>query len=66
MAGTELDKETSGERLQLRGVEGGTALVRKQGILMHHGDARTTLDVASFIRSERDARSRRIAGEDVE
>ncbi len=59
VAGTELEIETSGECLQLRRVEGGTALVSKKGILVHHGDARTALDVAAFIRSERDARSRR-------
>lgn len=66
VAGTELEIETSGECLQFRRVEGGTALVRKKGVLAHHGDSRATLDVASLIRSERDARSRRIAGEGVE
>ena len=66
VAGTELEIETSGECLQLRRVEGGTALVRKKGILVHHGDARTAVDVAAFIRSERDARSRWVAGEGVE
>ena len=63
VAGTELEIETSGECLQLRRVEGGTALVRKKGVLVHHGDARTAVDVAAFIRSERDTRSRRVAGE---
>ena len=63
VAGTELEIETSGQCLQLRRVEGGTALVRKKGILVHHGDARATLDVAAFIRSERDARSRRTVRE---
>ena len=66
VAGTELEIETSGECLQLRRIEGGTALVRKKGILVHHGDARAAVDVAAFIRSERDARSRRVAGEGVE
>ena len=62
VASTELEIETSGDCLQLRRVEGGTALVRKKGVLVHHGDARATLDVASFIRSERDARGRRPRG----
>ena len=65
VAGTELEIETSGDCLQLRRVEGGTALVRKNGILVHHADARAALDVAAFIRSERDARSRRKAREDI-
>lgn len=61
MAGTELKIETTGERLQVRMVGAETALVRKKEALVHHGDVRITLDVAAFIRSERDVRSRRIA-----
>ncbi len=63
VAGTELEIEASGECLHLRRVEGGTALVSKKGILVHHGDARAALDVAAFIRSERDARGRRTVRE---
>ncbi|MDE0350710.1 MAG: hypothetical protein OXM56_13505 [Gammaproteobacteria bacterium] len=29
------------------------ALVRKDGILVHHGASRSTLDVGDFIRTER-------------
>ena len=64
VAGTELEIETSGECLQLRRVEGGTALLSKKGILVHHGDARAGVDIAAFIRSERDARSHRTVRED--
>ena len=63
VAGTELEIETSGECLQLRRAEGGTALVSKKGILVHRGDARADVDIAAFIRSERDARSRRTVRE---
>ena len=60
VAGTELEIEANGECLQLRKVGAEPALVRKKGILVHHGDARVTLDVAAFIRAERESRSRRI------
>ena len=61
VAGTELEIEASGECLRLRKVGAGPALVRKKGILVHHGGGRATLDVAAFIRAERDSRSRRSA-----
>ena len=63
MAGTELEMETNGDSLQLRKVDAKPALVRKKGILVHHGDARSALDIVAFMRSERDSRSRRIARE---
>ena len=66
VAGTELEIETTGECLQLRKAGAGTALVRKKGILVHHGDARAAIDVAAFIRSERDTRSRRVEREGIE
>ena len=66
MAGTELEMETNGDSLQLRDVDAKPALVRKKGILVHHGDARATLDIVAFMRSERDSRSRRIAREGAE
>lgn len=37
------------------------ALVRKQGILIHHGSTRAALDIGEFVRAEREARSARIA-----
>ncbi len=63
VAGTELEMEVRGECLQLRKVGAAPALVRKKGILVHHGGARANLDVAAFIRAERDSRSRRILPE---
>ena len=65
-AGTELEMETNRDSLQLRKVDAKPALVSKKGILVHHGDARATLDIVAFMQSERDSRSRRIAGEDAE
>ena len=36
------------------------ALVRKEGILVHHGTSRTALDVGEFVRAERNSRHARI------
>ena len=35
--------------------------LRKKGFLVHHGTARSDIDIVEFIRAERDARSRHIA-----
>ncbi len=63
LAGTALEIDLDGECLQLRKVDSAPALVTKKGVLVHHGEARATVDVAAFIRGERDARSRRIIRE---
>ena len=65
-AGAELEMETNGDSLQLRKVDSTPALVRKKGILVHRGDARSALDIVAFMRSVRDSRSRRIAREGAE
>ena len=59
--GSELEIEAAGEgiRLQKAGVK--PALVRKHGILVHHGSARIALDVGQFLRDERAARASRAA-----
>ena len=51
------------ERAQERKVESAPALVTKKGILVHHGDRRAAVDIAEFIRSERDARGQRAVRE---
>ena len=59
VAGTELEIEATANGLNLRKIDAAPSLVRKKGILVHHGTTRSTLDIAEFIRAERDARSRR-------
>lgn len=59
VAGTELEIEATSNGLRLSKIGAAPSLVRKKGILVHHGTARTTLDITEFIRAERDARSRR-------
>ena len=63
VAGTELEIEATGEDLTLRKVGGAPSLIRKEGLLVHHGDQQATLEAAEFIPAERDARSLRIVKE---
>lgn len=53
VAGTELEIEVSGECLQLRKVGAEPALVRKKGILVHHGGGLANLARPSTWRSTR-------------
>ena len=53
--------EETPDRLKLRKVVSEPTLVRKKGFLVHHGTARSGIDIVEFIRAERDARSRHIA-----
>ena len=64
VAGTELEIEATAEGLTLRKVGGAPSLIRKKGLLVHHGAARTTMDVAEFIRAKRETRSRRKVAKD--
>ena len=66
VAGVQLEMEAGGDFLQLRRVDAEPALVRKKGILVHQGGTCPDLDVAGFIRAERDARSRRVLPEGPE
>ena len=61
IAGTELEIEATAEGLTLRKVCTTSPLVRKKGVLVHHGVTRATLDISEYIRAERDAHSRRTA-----
>ena len=58
--GTELEIDASGDGVTLRKVGAEPSLIRKKGILVHHGGARVAVDIVEFIRAEREARSRDI------
>lgn len=58
--GCELEIEAAAEGMTLRRVEAEPALVRKEGVLVHHGGTPTTLDIGDFVRAERNARHARI------
>ena len=49
--------------MRLRKVGTEPSLMRKQGILVHHGSSRVAVDMVEFIRAERAGRSRRIAAD---
>ena len=59
--GCELEIEAAGDGITLRRADAEPALVRKRGILVHHGTTKTSLDIGDFVRAERDARHSRIA-----
>ncbi len=59
--GCELEIEAGANGITLRRAEVEPALVRKQGILVHHGSTRASVDIGEFVRAERKARSARIA-----
>ena len=59
--GCDLEIEAVSDGIRLRRAAAEPALVRKQGILVHHGTTRTALDIGDFVRAERKARHARIA-----
>ncbi len=59
--GCELEIEAAANGIILRRADAEPALLRKQGILIHHGSARASVDIGEFVRAERMARSARIA-----
>ena len=59
--GCELEIEPGATGITLRRTDIEPALVRKQGILVHHGSTRAPVDIGEFVRAERKARGARIA-----
>lgn len=54
--GCELEIELVGDTITLRRAPTEPTLIRKCGILVHHGTTKTSLDIGDFIRAERNAR----------
>ena len=61
--GTQLEVEMEADGVRLRVPNGGSSLRRKQGIMVHHGSSVVHLDVAEFIRGQRDSRTLQLAAE---
>lgn len=59
--GCDLEIEPLGDGIRLRRAATEPALVRKKGILVHHGTTRNALDIGDFVRAERNARHARVA-----
>ncbi len=60
--GSTLEISVSGDSMTLRKPAASQALVRKDGTLVRHGPQCADLDIVEFIRSEREARHRHLAG----
>lgn len=58
--GCELEIEAGANGITLRRTDIEPALVRKQGLLVHHGSVRAPVDIGEFVRAERKARGARI------
>lgn len=59
--GCELVIEAAANAITLRRADDEPALIRKQGILVHHGTTRAPVDIGGFVRAERRVRSTRMA-----
>ena len=55
--GTVLDVEFDAGGLRLRVPTQGSALVRKDGFVLHHGSGPVDLNIVEFLRKERETRS---------
>jgi len=53
-SGTRLEIETDGNEIRLRVAGLEPSLLQKDAILIHHGSEKSTLDLAAFIRKERE------------
>lgn len=62
-AGTEVEIEAVGDAVVLRPAHAAAALRSKGGVLVHHGgrERPAEIDIAAFIRGDREARGRRLA-----
>ena len=60
VCGTELEVELEADGVRLRVVNGGASLRPKHGLLVHHGSSVVHLDVAEFIRGERESRAQQL------
>lgn len=58
--GSELEIEPTGDGVIIRPADRGPSLVSDDGVLVHHGPQGATLDIAAFVRQERESRSQRV------
>lgn len=52
--GSELEIDASGTEIRLRLAGSEPSLIRKSGVLVHHGAGKADVDIAAFIRAERE------------
>ena len=62
VAGTELEVDATSDCITLRKASSEPELVRKHGLLIHHGPHQVSLDTGEFVRAERQERLHRLGG----
>lgn len=60
--GSEIEIEPAGDGVMIRPAGRNPALVDRAGVLVHHGPRSVQVDVAAFVRQERESRARRGPG----
>ena len=58
--GSELEIEPMSDGVIIRQADRGPALVNHDGVLVHHGPQTTDLDIAAFMRRERESQARNV------
>ncbi|MCX7412441.1 MAG: AbrB/MazE/SpoVT family DNA-binding domain-containing protein [Planctomycetia bacterium] len=58
--GSELEIEPTSDGVIIRHADRGPALVNHDGVLVHHGPQTTDLDIATFMRRERESQARNV------
>ena len=58
--GSELEIEATSEGVIILAADREPNLVNRDGVLVHHGPQTTDLDIAAFVRQERESRARHV------
>jgi AbrB family looped-hinge helix DNA binding protein len=56
--GSELEIESTADGVIIRPADRGPALVSQGGVLVHHGPQKADIDIAAFVRQERESQAR--------
>lgn len=62
--GTRIELEAAADGIHLKAAQEQPSLVRKSGVLVHHGSDTSDIDVADFVNREREKRARNMVAED--
>jgi AbrB family looped-hinge helix DNA binding protein len=57
--GSEIDIESMADGVIIRPADRDASLIDRAGVLVHHGPNTVGIDIAAFVRQERDSRARR-------
>ncbi|MFM8636026.1 MAG: AbrB/MazE/SpoVT family DNA-binding domain-containing protein [Planctomycetia bacterium] len=57
--GSEIEIEPTADGVIIRPADRDAALVDRAGVLVHHGPQTVGIDIAAFVRQERESRARR-------